>query len=368
MKQSHKNEMLVGVFVIVALVVLFGMTFIIRGSTGMNPYTVKTVFPNVAGLELGSPVLVQGFRLGRVVEMEPEIGEDGVPNVVVISTVARTIPIYKNATVNLVQQGFIGDKRLEIDPGTEDAGPIESGDFIDGIPPRDMAEVFGEAGEMIDDLKATLKNIRDLTSDENRIAEIDATLRNVRQSSEEMNAILQENREAIREITSNMQEISEKTTQTVQRIDEIVEKADDEFVAISEEVRGALKDIRTNADNLNVRINAMLDESEGVGENANELLITSKEEVKALSERLKEVSDNLNKILEGVNAGEGTAGRLVKDEGLFEDLSDSIAALRHVFADENRGFYDSEVEYRLPETKGGEEPVATEKTEANAGP
>src|ERR1700741_3911472 len=62
-----------GVFVFAALVLLFGILFLLGGRSLFQPtYTFETYFnDSVAGLEVGSPVRYRGVPLGQVTEILP---------------------------------------------------------------------------------------------------------------------------------------------------------------------------------------------------------------------------------------------------------------------------------------------------------
>jgi len=62
-----------GVFVLVALALLFGILFLLGGRSLFQPtYTFETYFnDSVAGLEVGSPVRYRGVPLGQVTEILP---------------------------------------------------------------------------------------------------------------------------------------------------------------------------------------------------------------------------------------------------------------------------------------------------------
>ncbi len=345
-KKSWKNEVIVGLFVLIALTVLIGMTFIIRGTTGLNPYVVEVEYKNVAGLEIGSPVLVQGFRTGRVSSMKPGLTEDGEPTVVVVATVGRTIPIYRDATASLMQQGFIGDKRLEIDPGTPAEGEIESRARIEGILPTDLADLFDEGREVMENLNATIAHFRGIIEDEERIAAIDATIASLNNSADELHAMLEENRAAIRTATTNVQELSTRSLDLTQRAERILERAERHADEIGAEALATVTELRESSRDLTRRVEALLADADTIGANANQLLETTRAEVNALSESLQNTSSSINRLVEGVEAGEGTVGQLFTDPRPFQDLQRSVSALRNLLGDEPSRPYGTTIQYR----------------------
>jgi phospholipid/cholesterol/gamma-HCH transport system substrate-binding protein len=352
MRQNRQNEIIVGLFVITALAVLFVMTFLIRGNTGMKPYLITTDFPNVSGLEKSSPVLVSGFRLGRVVTMRPGKKEDGTPTVIVHVRIARTIPIYKNATVDLVQQGFIGDKQLEIDPGTADSGEIENGDHLIGVPPETMGEVYEEARKVMAELQETLVAIREFATDQERLDKIDRTINNIHESTERFDTILADNEKSIKEIVRNVNEASRNTRDVAEKLDELMENVEEKISDVGDEAQGAIQDIRKSTQKIADRADKILDQTNGISDNANELLVTSRQEVQELSTSLQQTSDSLNKIFDRLNAGEGTIGQLLNDTQPLEEFRESLNSLKGFLYESGDPFFsETDIEYNMSHTK-----------------
>ena len=357
MQRTRRNEIIVGLFVIFSLIALLGMTFVIRGSTGVSPYKIRMQFPDVAGLEIGAPVLVSGFRLGRVTEMDPIRTPEGAAAVIVTAKVSRQIKLYKDAEVRLMQQGFLGDKRLEMTPGSPASGEVANGDMLTALQPTDMNAVFSEAQGVAAELKETLKAVRGAVTDPARVAKIDATIDNINKSTDEMRAILAENRIAVRETIENLKEISTKSTAIAEKADKLLADAQGRMDRIGGTAEETLTHLRDDSRELSAKVNTFLDKANDVSTNANELVTTSREEFKNVSAKFSKTSDNVNQLLTSINEGKGTVGMLVNDPRPFNDLQESVAALKNLLLREENELYDRRLPYRSGSTNAA--PAAT---------
>src|SRR2546428_10202277 len=65
------SELKIGVLTIVAIAIAAALIFTLTGAKGFfwQRYTLKTRFPNVAGLKAGSPVRVAGIEVGSVTKV-----------------------------------------------------------------------------------------------------------------------------------------------------------------------------------------------------------------------------------------------------------------------------------------------------------
>lgn len=353
MKRSRKSEIIVGLFVLVALAALLSMTYLIRGSTGRNPYTVRAAFPNVAGLEIGSPVLVSGFRTGRVVSMEPYIDEDKRQLVMVVSSVARTIPIYEDGAVSLVSMGFIGDKRLEVDPGTHGGKEIGDEFVMKGIPPTDFNEIFDEAKGIVADLSVTVKKAREFATDDERMKQLADTITNINKTSEEVRLTVEENRAQVKQAIEQVNKLTADGKDITAQSKRILADAEARIKTLGDQVDGAVTDFRKNSKEVSALLEKISTRADTLGANADDVLVSSKAELKRISDNFDRTSANVNEILESINSGKGTVGKLVNDPRPFEDLQASIAALRKLLFEETDGFYDRRLDYRT----SGEKPA-----------
>ena len=344
--RTRLNEIIVGAFVLLAFILLIGMTFVIKGSTGPGSYELLIEYEDVVGLDIGSPVLVAGFRRGQVVDMQAELNRGGKPTVIVKVRVAPTIPIYKDASAALKQQGFIGDKQIEIDPGTQSAGEVGKRDTIKGIAFYDFTKAFDGTGAMIEDLHATIRNLKTITSDEGRLAKVDEVLANLASSTRRMDAMLEQNETGLREAIANVRQLSERSVAVAERADQVMVNAETIMGEVSEEVSTTLSEFRATANSIRQRLDGVLERAESVGTNADLLLADGRVELERMSKTLRETSENLNALLGDINAGRGTVGRLVKDPRPFEDLQESMAALRKALLETQDSFYDRTLPYR----------------------
>ncbi len=178
-----KIETKVGVLAFVAIiaVVLFGYW------VGLyNPFTnqskLHVMYNYAGGIEVGSPVRVMGIKVGKVDRIEfksdykTEKGEE-VKLAITISIEKKAWPSIRADSqffINLA--GVIGEKFLEISPGSNDSRELQPGDYVRGEdPPRIdqlISQSYGLAGKIIEMLE---KNEGSLS---NTVSQIDRLLTN----------------------------------------------------------------------------------------------------------------------------------------------------------------------------------------------
>ena len=106
----------VGLLTLVALVLLFGAVFKVKGRTFSNAERTEIHFKDVNGMRPGAGVQMMGLRVGQVEEVTPVV--DGENNYVKVKFVITDpdVKIPKASVFSIQQSGLIGELFLEITP------------------------------------------------------------------------------------------------------------------------------------------------------------------------------------------------------------------------------------------------------------
>lgn len=141
------------------LVVVFGylMGFI---SPFSNSKDLNVMYNFAGGIEEGSPVRVMGIKVGKVksISFDPSFkmsnGEEVKLRITISIEKKAWSSVRKDSKFFINLAGVIGEKFLEISPGSMDAGELSSGDYVRGEdPPRIdqlISQSYGLAGKIIE--------------------------------------------------------------------------------------------------------------------------------------------------------------------------------------------------------------------------
>lgn len=383
-KKKVTSDTIVGLFVVLAIVAVNLVTFIIRDDIFGSSMQISATFQSVSGLEVGAPVLVSGIRGGRVSRIEyvpqpaaplkpagknavgakEQAAEDEVAAqpVVVTMRVGGDIPIYDNAKFRLVQQGFIGDKRVEIDPGSPEGGIL----IKEGHPPMrgeayfDVERVFRKAEDVVTDLQATVSSFREFATDDANVKAIRETITNMNKSVDKLHDYLVANESNvaesvanIRQISSDMKVFSERArvfSEEGGRLDKISGDAEATIAQLRHDLDELTKKAQTTVDSINKVIENTDTRSERLTTSATAFLDTTRKDFGDLSRNLQETSSNLDAVIVKIRRGEGTVGRLMTDPRPFEDLKSSITAVNNFLVGRETEYYDTSIPYDLPDS------------------
>ncbi|MDO9514836.1 MAG: MlaD family protein, partial [Syntrophales bacterium] len=121
------TEAKVGLFVLVALIILGYMSFRVgeQGFGMKKGYLVNVLFDNATGLGKDASVQIAGVEVGRVEDISLKNGK-----ALVRLRILPDVMLEKDAQAKIKAYGILGDKYVDIVPGTPGEGYIAAGGDI----------------------------------------------------------------------------------------------------------------------------------------------------------------------------------------------------------------------------------------------
>ena len=156
-----KVETKVGLLVLLSAALVVGFAYLIGGLNPFaNEYELNLQYNYAGGIEVGSPVRVMGIKVGKVkaIEFDPNMKDEKGEEVklrVRITIDKRAWPtVRKDSQFYINLAGIIGEKFLEVSPGTAAAPQFKDGEVVRGVdPPRIdqlISQGYGLAGKMLE--------------------------------------------------------------------------------------------------------------------------------------------------------------------------------------------------------------------------
>lgn len=217
MKDQRKTEIKVGIIVIIAILIfLWILGWAKNFSLVSNEKLTTLVFKNVAGLEAGDNVTVNGVREGYVKEISVK-GDD----VFVTISLNKEVMLKKDASFSVAMLDVMGGKKIEVRPGISNENfeydKIHQGSFYADIPyvMSMVGNMQGDISESLKDIKVTLKSLNNYLTDEQLNKNIKSAVSNFNKATEKLDLILSENRTAINQLITNSNTLAQDTKKLI---------------------------------------------------------------------------------------------------------------------------------------------------------
>ena len=269
----------VGLFLVLGLVATLGALFIFTDAAIFRGrYIVTTRVQDAGGIRRGDPVQMRGVNIGRVQRFQIE--QDGVE---IRLEIEGEYEIPKDSQVMLRSAGLLGGMVAEVVPGraTEMVG------YGDRLPGRTEEGLAGNTDEMARKADLALTRVNELLSPE--------MIQNVHGSTAELRQLLTQ----VSTTVAQQQRQLNTLTASLQRSASGLEQ-----VATAPELQASVK-----------RLDAVTRQMESV------------------TASLARSSSSMESVMSQVQSGQGTLGKLVKDETLYDSLNQASVNLNQTITE-----------------------------------
>lgn len=287
------KETKIGLLAIISFVILYlGFNFL-KGKDFFSPdnqYIV--IYKNVEGLTAANQVSLSGMKVGQVKKVELIAGN----RVRVTLAIRKDLPLPEGTQAILSSDGLLGGKLVRLEMGKGN-GIIPVGGSLHPTSETGVSELIKEkALPLINNLDSLTRSLRVITkSFEATGSSVNGLIRNtdktVTSLGTTMSSTIAENRISLAGVTANMKALSGNLIETEKSIKPLIGK------------------FSSMADSLNA-----LKISQAVATTQKSL-------------------EGLQRIMLGIESGQGSMGKLLKDDSLYSNINRSLADLDKLLID-----------------------------------
>ena len=276
------KELVVGSFAAMALVLLYlGFNFLkgIDFFTTSNKY--YAIYDNVDELAVSNPVLVNGFKAGRVSDIR--ILQNHQNRVLVELDIDSDI-VLGDSTRAILNSDFLGTKSILLDIGKVDK-PIQSGDTIIAEVAKGLLDMFAASAEPVaDNLQTTTRKLN-------------TVLDNLARNTQRLDTLFM--------ALSKTPGLLNKTLITTN--------------GKIEDVSTAFKDIATSLNGSIIELQPTIKNFKTLSDSLKDLRLN-----RTMAKTEKAITD-LSEVLAKFKSGDNTASKLMTDDSLYNNLNKVLA-------------------------------------------
>lgn len=284
------REIKTAILVILGIILfIFGFSYLKGNNLLQNTRILYAEYNNVDGLTTSTPVTINGFAVGKVLDIY--FKDDNSGNLVVKMDVDTKFNFSKNSQALLFQNGFIGGKAVSIIPSKDNAPNAKNGDVLKGTVKSGMTEALNDKLEplqnkienVMTETDSLLVNFNTILDDQTRtnlqlsVANLNRTMVSFNETSKLLNALLNDNKAKLDRTLSNAEQMTENFSKFSNSLSEI-------------------------------------------------------DVAKTLTE-LQNTMAKFESILASVEKGDGTLGKLLKDEKMYDNLSGASKQMEELLED-----------------------------------
>lgn len=281
MKNRFSPDFAVGVSALLGLLIMVYISLEVN-DTGSFGKTVSyyAKFDTASGVVKRSPLEIAGIMVGYV----ENIVLDG-DRARLIFRVRRDTAIYEDGLVQIKDRGVLGDKYIQLHPGTATKARI----LPDGeIPSRGAGGGLEEVTSAVSEITATLKA---LLSSDNPQGALGQSIVNIRDMTADFKEVMEANQARINKILANVEDFTGDMSE------------------ISRENKNQIKQVLASLGEVAESLKTSL------GKDGN---------VTQATEKLNHTMASIQGMVDKIDRGEGTIGKLINDERTINNVNETI--------------------------------------------
>ena len=283
------RELKTGILAVVFLLLaIFGFNYLKGSNLLDNERVFYAKYPHVGGLAVSAPVSINGLDVGKVMDIQLQ-GKKG--ELLVKFSISTDYQFSNRSVAKIFSGGLIGGRSLAILPDFSEAPPAKSGDTLNGELEKGMIDAVSDrllpleqkvniTLEQLDSLLIGFNNVLDKDGQQalsETLQKLNSTAGSFKSASAELNDMLADNRVKLDRTFTNLDKTAEN--------------------------------VATLSDSL------------------------AKLEINAMVSSLQETIDNVNGIMLSIENGEGSVGKLLNDNELYDNLAGASGQLEQLLED-----------------------------------
>ena len=290
------KEFKIGFFALSSVIVLILGVNYLKGINIFNDNSdFYAVYENIGGLQVGSPVMVNGYKVGIVSNIDLLIEQN--QKLLVTISLDKVFDIAKNTVCKIVNQDLMGTKGIALILGDTDELVAAGGTLISSI-----------EGSLQDEVNAQILPLKNKA--EELIGSVDSVMMII-------TAVLnKDTRNNLRNSLSSLDRTFELMSKTMIKVDSMVDLNDERIAKVVQN----FESITSNLESSNGEIKNILTNFSSLSDSLAKTDISS-------------VLQNISDITTKINNGEGSLGLLLKDDKIYDNFEKSTRELASLIED-----------------------------------
>ncbi len=285
------NEAKIGIAVFLAAIILVGGIVFLKGMDFRSKdYRLTLFYNNVNGLTEGSPITIAGLNIGKVQDMRLA------GNVIAVGiSIDNTVNIAADSKAFIKSASIMGGKQIAITPGISPE-ILRDGDTLTGAYEADLTELTSTLSPISSNVLGILERVNTTFDDPTR-RNIQGILLELNRAAQDLQNVIEQQGGHLNYAVGNFSSFSEDMSRFAKRLDTIA-----------------------------------IDQKGNINEGVQSIRTTAKTMEEA-SARFKDASSSIDNVFKRLDRGDGTIGRLMRDDRLYQHLDSLILNINALVVD-----------------------------------
>jgi phospholipid/cholesterol/gamma-HCH transport system substrate-binding protein len=310
------RELKIGILTFIVLVtMIWGYTFLKGRNLLTAANELHSTYADIEGLNVSSPVLVNGYKIGTVTKIV--LNSENVKLMDVFYLIDSDYKIPKTAIANLKSLGVVDGKGifLDFDKVCKGDDCAKNGDKLEGGSIGLLEAMLGDSdisaysSELTKSLRSVIANVGkegEPGSLNESVRQLEQITKNINALTASTNTLVASSSAGIKRTADNMATITNSLAKSNQKIEGLLANLDKITADLA----------KSNLSNTVLKTNETLD--------ASKVAIT---ELKSTLETTGKTMSDLSQVLKKLDSGDGSVAKLMNDKKLYQNIESTTKNL-----------------------------------------
>ena len=329
---SRSLQIKVGLLVVVALAVLVAFIFALGHFSTAEGQKLYVDFKFVGSLAEGAPVMVSGIKVGKIEKIrffagkhDPKLNRRVFVRLQIWVEKRAAPAIRTDSEFYINTQGVLGEQYLEITPGNQDdpeSKQLPAGSVLVGQDPPRADLVIARLYSLLEILTDLLNKERDT---------LVGIVKSGARTIDNLDRILVENREKITKLLDDADTLLVEATDLTRDVRTGLDGG--------RTLRSSLANVSRMTSTLNRELDPILvktkkaldgaaELSKVVGPEERDKILKVLDRILSVTDKADRIAGDTQHIVARIRSGQGTAGALVMDREIYEDVKEMVRDLK----------------------------------------
>lgn len=311
-----------GGIIFMSLILLCLMIFFAGDYNLKKGFCFYTLFKSSDGMLINTPVMISGVKYGKIVDIKI-VQVENMPFIKIKIWLESGDVIFRNAKISINTSGLMGEKYIEIDPGTKNAGHFKENEIVRGIDPIKPQEIVAKIHSLLINTDKMISTFSQLFLEEEIKNKIFLTLDNLKKSSASISALLESNEQSFSNSIKNIEETSKMIKISSIEINKLVTKS-------TQKISNSINNLSVSADNFSKSVDEASKNIPNIvrnvnqsAENINYITTDTKKDIRKILDNMNELSTNLKTLSEDIKDKKNNIGSLIYSNEISKNLSEA---------------------------------------------
>ncbi|MDP6946265.1 MAG: MlaD family protein, partial [Myxococcota bacterium] len=288
--------------------------------------------PTSANLKPGAPIKIAGVLSGRVAGVEYRGGVyDGAVDRSVFVRVHLKIDTHKIPTLHrdavfyITTQGVLGEKYVEIDPGSLDQEVLKPGDILEGEPPLRLEIMAHNANRLLSALARIVRDNEEVLDE--ILSETLVLVRTARSATERVDGLLENNESKVGDILDELLQLERDASTLIASAQTALGDGKDVNRTVVEVERLA-REVRTQIKPVIKELRATLSRYHDLANTGVDTVEEARGKVGSLLTKGEGVVTDVASIVSDTRKGKTSLGALLNDKEIYDDVREMLKDLK----------------------------------------